>query len=85
MESSLYAGQQLLPLLHCLLQLLPSHLTLLLKVLQASSLQLCSGLLTGQAFYQHFNILGSPGNHLGKEQGVVGVRGGNLGGGAAVP
>ena len=48
MESSLNAGQQLLPLLDCLLKLLPSHLTLLLQVLQASSLQLCCGLLTWQ-------------------------------------
>merc|ERR1711970_1332848 len=83
MESSLNTCQQLLTSSNRVLQLLPSNITLLLQVLQSCCLQLCCRLLARKAFNQHLDILGCPGDHLGEEQGVVCVRRGHLGGGAA--
>merc|ERR1719414_2109094 len=84
MKSSLNTCKQLLTSSNCILQLLPSNITLLLQVLQPCCLQLCCRLLARKAFYQHLDILGCPGDHLGKEQGVVGVWWGDLGFGTTV-
>ena len=55
-QSCLQTCQQLLPLLDCFLQLLPSLFTLLLQLLQTSCLQLSCTLLPRQTVYQDLAI-----------------------------
>ena len=58
---------------HALPQLFPGHLALLLQLPQSGRLELRRALLPRQTVDQHLDILPSPGDHLGKELGVVGV------------